>query len=76
MRIPGYVPTEPDEKVVSIHTSYDTSMRLWIVTAHNAAGSQIGDAQFPAGKKWMTEEARAMAERHGLPRTAIKRIDQ
>lgn len=76
-RIVGFDPDYVfDEKVVAVHTSYDRSMRLWIVTAHNAADDQIGDALFPAGKDYMTREAKHLADKHGVPHTAIKRIDQ
>lgn len=74
MRIVGFTTSEPDTKVVAVHYSYDRSLRLWIVTAHNAAGDQIGNGAFPALKKHVMDEALAMCRVHGLPRTAIRRI--
>lgn len=71
-RIIGYVPTEQDDKVASVHYSYDRSLRLWIVTAHNAAGTQVGDAEFPYGAEYAKSVARNMGATHAAP---VIRID-
>lgn len=74
-RIIGFTPSEQDDKVTAVHYSYDRSIRLWIVTAHNAAGTQVGDAEFPYGADYAKTVARRMAATHALPVTAAVRID-
>lgn len=75
MRIIGHIHTEQDVKVTHVDYNYDRSMRLWIVTAHNAAGDQVGEALFPYGAAYAKQEAFDLAARHDLPKTAARRID-
>lgn len=71
MKLVGPAPDELDTKAVKIVRWYDPSMRLWIVYPQNAAGDQIGEAQFPYGSAYSLQVAKDLAKDAGLPFTAI-----
>ena len=71
MRLIGPAPAELDVTAVDIVRWYDPSMKLWIVYPRNAAGDQIGEAQFPYGATYSLQVARDLARDNGLPNSVI-----
>ena len=55
---------EIDTAITEVRYWYDRSLRLWIVTDHNKAGDQIGEADYPYGKRYAIEVARRRAASH------------